>query len=53
MMGIIDADSINELPMEAFERVGASIIYNVYGLDDSEPDFDIVYEVGTKHYIFL
>lgn len=53
MIGIINADSINELPMEAFERVGASIIYNVYGLDDSEPDFDIVYKIAPKHYIFL
>lgn len=53
MIGIIDIDSINELPMEALERVGASTIYNVYGLDDSESDFDIVYKIAPKHYIFL
>lgn len=53
MIGVIDIDSINELPMEVLERVNASVIYNVYGLDNSEPDFDIVYKIAPKHYIFL
>lgn len=53
MIGVIDIDSINSLPMEAVERVGESIVYNVYGLDEAEPCFEIVYKIAPKHYIFL
>ena len=53
MIEIISIDSINDLPMEIVERVENSIIYNIYGLNNAEPCFDILYKVSPKHYIFL